>query len=47
FLFGHAKGFDGWRSAKLGALAASNVIQKIGPRADISLEKAAEAAGLM
>jgi sugar/nucleoside kinase (ribokinase family) len=47
FLFGHARGLGGWRSAKLGALAAANVIQKIGPRADISLEKAAKAAGLL
>jgi sugar/nucleoside kinase (ribokinase family) len=47
FLFGHARGFDGWRSAKLGIMAATHVIQKIGPRADVSLERAALSAGLL
>jgi sugar/nucleoside kinase (ribokinase family) len=47
FLFGWTKGLGGKRSAELGVLAATHVIQKIGPRADVSLEKAARAEGLM
>jgi sugar/nucleoside kinase (ribokinase family) len=47
FLFGWTKGLGGTRSAELGVLAATNVIQKIGPRADVSLAKAAKAEGLI
>jgi sugar/nucleoside kinase (ribokinase family) len=47
FLFGWTKGLGGKRSAELGVLAATNVIQKIGPRADVSLAKAAKAEGLI
>lgn len=47
FLFGWTKGLGGKRSAELGVLAATHVIQKIGPRADVSLEKAARVEGLM
>ena len=47
FLFGWTKGLSGQRSAELGVLAATHVIQKIGPRADIDLAKAARAEGLI
>ena len=47
FLFGWTKGLGGTRSAELGVLAATHVIQKIGPRADIHLGKAAKAEGLI
>ena len=47
FLFGWTRGFSGERSAELGVLAATNVIQKIGPRADINLAQAAKAEGLI
>jgi sugar/nucleoside kinase (ribokinase family) len=47
FLFGWTKGLGGQRSAELGVLAATNVIQKIGPRADINLGQAAKAEGLL
>ena len=47
FLFGWTKGLGGTRSAELGVLAATHVIQKIGPRADVDLAKAAKAAGLL
>ena len=47
FLFGWTKGLGGKRSAELGVLAATHVIQKIGPRADIDLGKAAKAEGLI
>jgi hypothetical protein len=46
-LFGWTKGLGGERSAELGVLAATHIIQKIGPRADIDLAKAAKAEGLI
>lgn len=47
FLFGWTKGLDGKRSVELGILAATHVIQKIGPRADINLGQAAKDEGLI
>jgi sugar/nucleoside kinase (ribokinase family) len=47
FLFGWTKGLSGKKSAELGVLAATHVIQKIGPRADISFSDAAKAEGLI
>jgi sugar/nucleoside kinase (ribokinase family) len=47
FLFGWTKGLGGQRSAEIGIMAATHVIQKIGPRADINLAKTARAEGLI
>ena len=47
FLHGYTQGLSGEKSAKLGAFAASHIIQKIGPRADINLGKAAKELGLL
>ncbi|MGE0752291.1 MAG: adenosine kinase [Variibacter sp.] len=46
FLVGHARGRDAVTSARLGALAAAEVIQHIGARPQTSLKALAEKAGL-
>jgi sugar/nucleoside kinase (ribokinase family) len=46
FLFGLARGRDHRTSAQLGALAASEVIQHIGARPEVSLKKLAQTSGL-
>ena len=47
FLHGWTQGLGSRRSAELGAFAAGQVIQKMGPRNDIDLGAAARAAGLL
>jgi sugar/nucleoside kinase (ribokinase family) len=47
FLFGHTKGFGLERSAKLGGLAAAEVISHIGARPEKALDGLARAAGLL
>jgi sugar/nucleoside kinase (ribokinase family) len=47
FLVGHARGRDAVTSARLGALAAAEVIQHIGARPQTSLKALAEKAGLV
>jgi adenosine kinase len=46
FLFGHARGKDRKTSARLGALAAAEVIQHLGARPEISLETLARERGI-
>jgi adenosine kinase len=46
FLFGHARGKDRKMSARLGALAAAEVIQHLGARPEISLETLARERGI-
>ncbi|WP_306117263.1 MULTISPECIES: adenosine kinase [unclassified Roseitalea] len=47
FLYGYTKGMDMEACGRLGALAASVIIQQVGPRAQISLRQAAIDAGLI
>lgn len=47
FLFGYTRGFDLALCGKLGSLAASLVIQQVGPRLQFSLKDAAINAGLL
>src|SRR5690606_21456663 len=47
FLYGYTRGLDLGRCGKLGSLAASLVIQQIGPRLQVSLKEAAAEAGLI
>ncbi|NWG25752.1 MAG: adenosine kinase [Pseudorhodoplanes sp.] len=46
FLFGHARGKDRKTSARLGALAAAEVIQHLGARPEVSLETLARERGI-
>ena len=46
FLFGLARGFDAVTCARLGALAAAEVIQHVGARPPVSLKDLAEQNGL-
>ncbi|MHB2168305.1 adenosine kinase [Alsobacter sp. R-9] len=45
-LFGLARGFDATTSARLGALAAAEIIQHVGARPAVSLKRLAEQTGL-
>lgn len=47
FLYGYTQGRSLYDSGRLGCLAAGLVIQQIGPRPSLSLEKAAREAGLI
>jgi sugar/nucleoside kinase (ribokinase family) len=47
YLFGHARGFEAGRCARLGALAAAHVIQHIGARPQASLKALAQENGLL
>ena len=47
FLFGHARGLGSLTSAKLGALAAGEVISHVGARPQHSLHDLAQANGLL
>jgi len=47
FLFGYTRGMGYEKAGRLGALAASHVIQKIGARPDVPLHELAEQNGLM
>ncbi|MEL6921673.1 MAG: PfkB family carbohydrate kinase, partial [Pseudomonadota bacterium] len=47
FLFGYTSGRDHADCARLGSLAASIVIEQIGPRPQVSLRQAAIDAGLI
>jgi sugar/nucleoside kinase (ribokinase family) len=47
FLFGMARGFDDERSARLGALAAAEVISHLGARPETSLFALAQGNGLL
>ena len=46
FLFGLARGRDHQTAARLGALAAAEVIQHIGARPEVSLKELAQKSGL-
>lgn len=47
FLYGYTRGLDLGHCGKLGSLAASLVIQQVGPRLQVSLKEAAAEAGLI
>jgi sugar/nucleoside kinase (ribokinase family) len=47
FLFGHARGLDDAISARLGALAAAEIISHVGARPQVELAKLAKARGLI
>jgi sugar/nucleoside kinase (ribokinase family) len=47
FLFGYTAGMGYEKAGRLGALAASHVIQKIGARPDVALKELAQQAGLV